>query len=98
MTTDTDTATTTATATELLAAATKLLPAARTAYDADGNPAGVIYFAAETRLWYAVGVADLAALVEGRSHDWYSEWCADSAPVGEGGAADDAASDAGWRL
>jgi hypothetical protein len=49
---------------EILTAAARRLPRSRLVYGEDGGEAGVVYFAYETRRWYAVDVDACRALLE----------------------------------
>ncbi len=68
--------------------------------DSDGDLLGVVYFAAETRRYYAVDVdqlIDLAARLRRGDTDAYSRWCAEDGYSGDGHVTEDeAALVAGW--
>lgn len=67
----------------------------------DGEVAGVLYFASETRTYYVVDATACLELVE-RVHasdeDAYSLWCASTMPCGEGPTSESALSAAGVVL
>lgn len=67
--------------------------------DDNGEYLGEVYFAAETRRYYAVSMRDVENLGErilAGEQDAYSLWCAESDPEGEGATEDEALEAAGW--
>lgn len=65
----------------------------------NGRTQGCVYYAAETRLYYAVTaerLADLQDLLDRKVPDAYSLWCADGVERGFATEAEAAAS-AGWK-
>lgn len=69
--------------------------------EGDGDVAGIVYFAPEMKLYYAMDATaclDLVERVHVSSKDAYSLWCSATSPCGEGATAAEAARDAGFRL
>lgn len=67
----------------------------------DNSLTGVVYYAAETRRYYAVdvqAVEDLAARLEHGDPEAYSRWCAEEGSADGYPTADEAATAVGWRL
>lgn len=68
-------------------------------FDADGDIAGVVYYAAEVGRYYAVdryGLLDLAERLERGERDAYSLWCAEGGAVPSSETARGAARKAGF--
>lgn len=69
--------------------------------DDEGEIAGIVYFASDDRLWYAMSCTACFALIE-RARvspgDAYSIWHEDWSPCGEGETKLEALRDAGMRL
>ena len=85
---------------EIVAAAIPHLPSATMAYDEDGDLAGVVYFADETRRYYAADLDALRSLIEvvkdTHGHDSYSIWCSQTVPDAEGASEDDVMAEMDW--
>ncbi|MDT7834945.1 hypothetical protein [Aquabacterium sp. OR-4] len=85
---------------EIINAALPHLPSATLAYDSDGDLAGVVYFADETRRHYAADVDALRALIEvvkdTHGKDSYSIWCSQTAPDAEGENEADVMAEMDW--
>lgn len=75
--------------------------AAERAYDAEGDLAGITYYAAETARYYAASLIDLEryiATVQRREDgDAYSIWCAETDSSGESKAREETLAGMGWH-